>query len=747
MKQKRITTATLLAVPAFAALFALPLLNTGMTASAAGTDEISYTDTDRRAMGNEIQNYEYVGDAEEKKVLRRNAPGNRGNALPSQLDLSQSPYFPEIGDQMYVGSCYAFSSTYYQFTYEVNKYNGITTTTWNTYSPAFIYNYMTSNNNYGGVCTNVYEFLREHGALLLSEMPYRAADGSTVIDEDNYDYSLSTDTDAMVRALHTRLKSHGALTIPGTGTPITGPTSSSLNEVKQMLNDGKVLIVQIDAFNWNYRLRNDLDASGNVVTYYNEDNKYEYVAARGYRVKKYDGGHEMTVVGYDDSVWYDFNGNGIKEEAELGAFKVANSWGTDYRNDGYIWVMYDALNRVSAVPGNWEDGWGYTRLPIFDRSEDMWVNGEKDVNAFYYMNVENKDVYYVGQLDVTANDGVSLNVTLCRNNPGSPVVTSRTVLDNPTPRCPIPYEGTLAFDFADLCDPIGNYLAGYTWYVRLEGDYTRAAFRVTDDFSNTIYDYGELDNGYATCPINLVDGDLNYDGSFTQADRDIYESGVALSTLQEYLAANIHIIPDPDNDITATASVVTAWDGGQIIAVTVKNNGNQPVSSWALQTASMEGDVISIWGADLLEGNIIRAASYTAQIPAGGEVTFGYQVANPTGNLPVFTAINSRTDVTGDCTVLLDASNSWGDGFVGFITITNNSDTDLTAWELTFNAEGFTITDACGLSLTTNTDGSYTVAGTNGSYVIPAHSSITIQFIGSLTDTPSINVLSLTAAA
>lgn len=746
MKQKRITTATLLAVPAFAALLALPVMNTGLTASAAETEDAPVIEIERRGMGNEVQDLEYVSEPAEKKILRRSAPGNRGTSLPDQLDLSQSPYFPEIGDQMYVGSCYAWSSTYYQFTYEANKLNGITTDKWNAYSPAFIYNYKSSTNNNGGVCTNVYEFLREHGALLMSEMPYRAADGSEIIDEDNYDYSLSTDTDAMVRALHTRLSGHGALTIPGTGTPITGPKSSSLNEVKQMLNDGKVLIVQIDAFNWDYKNRNDLDASGNKILYTNDNGSYEIVAPRGYRIKKYDGGHEMTVVGYDDSVWYDFNKNGIKEDAELGAFKVANSWGEDYCNKGFVWVMYDALNRVSAVEGNWETGLEGTRLPVFDRSEDMWVNGEKDVNAFYYMTVENKDVYYVGQLDVTANDGVSLDVTLCRTNPGSPVITSRNVLDNPRPCRPIPYTGTLAFDFADLCDPIGDYLSGYSWMVRLDGDYTYAAFKVTDDFSNVIYDFGELDNGYATCPINLVKGDLNYDGSFTQADRDIYESGVALSTLQTYLAQNIHDDPIPNSDITATASVVSAWDGGQIIAVTVRNNGTQAINSWTLQTASMEGDVINIWGADLLEGNIVRSVSYTSYIPAGGEVTFGYQVANPTGNLPVFTAINNRTDVTGDCTVLFDASNSWGDGFVGFITIQNNSGTDLTAWELNFTAVGFTITDGCGLNFVTNADGSYTVSGINDSYVIPAHSSITIQFIGSLTGTPSINVLSLTTA-
>ena len=35
----------------------------------------------------------------------------------------------------------------------------------------------------------------------------------------------------------------------------------------------------------------------------------------------------------------------------MGAFKVANSWDTDYCNGGFVWVAYDALNYVSCVDG------------------------------------------------------------------------------------------------------------------------------------------------------------------------------------------------------------------------------------------------------------------------------------------------------------------------------------------------------------------------------------------------------------
>ena len=61
------------------------------------------------------------------------------------------------------------------------------------------------------------------------------------------------------------------------------------------------------------------------------------------------GAHRITIVGYDDNIWVDINQNGIVESGEKGAFKIANSWGTWYDNDGFVWMSYDALNAVSSV--------------------------------------------------------------------------------------------------------------------------------------------------------------------------------------------------------------------------------------------------------------------------------------------------------------------------------------------------------------------------------------------------------------
>jgi len=75
------------------------------------------------------------------------------------------------------------------------------------------------------------------------------------------------------------------------------------------------------------------------------------------------GGHAMAIVGYNDEIKYDWGGNGTLNNVlpdgefrndkdnnrdgvidmrdwEIGGFKVANSYGPDHQNHGFIWVMY-----------------------------------------------------------------------------------------------------------------------------------------------------------------------------------------------------------------------------------------------------------------------------------------------------------------------------------------------------------------------------------------------------------------------
>jgi hypothetical protein len=63
------------------------------------------------------------------------------SSLPSSVDLSKTGFFPKIGNQSSYNSCVAWATTYYQFSYEVNKLKNDTSGT--AYSPRWTYNFIT----------------------------------------------------------------------------------------------------------------------------------------------------------------------------------------------------------------------------------------------------------------------------------------------------------------------------------------------------------------------------------------------------------------------------------------------------------------------------------------------------------------------------------------------------------------------------------------------------------------------------
>lgn len=90
------------------------------------------------------------GAVEEDIPTNLYVPAPSSGELPSSVDLSKDMYFPPIGNQQ-GGSCVAWSTTYYQFTYEAAKLNG-----WNAKedfgkvaSPKFVWNYVNEGENKG----------------------------------------------------------------------------------------------------------------------------------------------------------------------------------------------------------------------------------------------------------------------------------------------------------------------------------------------------------------------------------------------------------------------------------------------------------------------------------------------------------------------------------------------------------------------------------------------------------------------
>lgn len=459
-------------------------------------------------------------------------PKSTRSALRSSVDLSTSPCFPPIASQGVIGSCTAWASTYYQYSYEVNMLNNVTSIADRViYSPKWTYNNINYGEDKGSSYTDAYRLLKNQGALTQEQFPYPTSATSS-----NYNVQeLPTYANAvsdMRDALNTRLISFSTRSISGTGTVITSNTDNDLTAIKFILNSKKVLTFQTwNEFNYKY-------GTGNWSS--------TKLAYRCYDSDK--SSHAMTLVGYDDNVTCDINGNGVIEEGEKGAFKVINSWGltnSGANNNGVIWIMYDALNGISANNLN-ESSFSYTRKPAM---------GTGSNNVFNLINVAHKDVIFAAEVSFSTDYRNQVKIELGRGTQtASDTFTTQTVYNQSTENesISVPYDGTMVFDFGDLFNSISDIHENYYWRISLCDiitDKNRATYKgmkITDDKGNIINNFSEVSktvDGKSFAPMAKVDlekGDSTFDRALDYADVDVLGNYFVgnqkdISYLQRYL--------------------------------------------------------------------------------------------------------------------------------------------------------------------------------------------------------------------
>lgn len=247
-----------------------------------------------------------------------------GGVLPAAIDNSKLSAFPPIGSQS-VNNCVGWAMGYYQQSHNLALtlgYAANTTDQSTKCSPKFLYNMINNGVDNGAYFSDAFSMLQKHGCINKALLP------------ENSDYkSWDTNPD------------HWQAGIPGRTNPIqyiyNVDTQTGLDQMKQLLTNGYVLTFGTYINSWQYTtIKSGGGAGQKVMSWMNGTN----------------GGHAMTIVGYDDSSWVDINNNGVVNTGELGAFKVANSWGTSWGNSGYIWIAYDALKAASAVSGGPSSG-------------------------------------------------------------------------------------------------------------------------------------------------------------------------------------------------------------------------------------------------------------------------------------------------------------------------------------------------------------------------------------------------------
>lgn len=417
-------------------------------------------------------------------------------SLASSFDITKNSstarYFPQIGDQGEMGSCTAWASTYYQFTYEVNKFKGVSTTPSNCYSPTWTYNYINGGADNGSFLSDAYSVLENQGAVSMSDMPYQPK-------KSDYSYEWSTDIEKMLSALQYRVSTEYL--------EISSSTGLGIKQIKQKIASGHVAVVHTTPSGWSIK----------------ENTNGEQFVVRNSKTSA-GSGHYITVVGYDDNIQITVNGTTL-----TGAFKIANSWGSNWGNDGYIWISYDAINKDSAYDTNWQSEYESTRQSVFPAKK------------FYFMTPYRCSAEFCECVRFTSNNPYSL---LLKGNRGSTAnVEKWCIKTNLVSPFSTKY---IVFDYGSLGGSfIRDVVLSSQWTMQMSSNASTVSVykiqsRLVDNKNQEIekFDsvYGKLENKVYTKThnVSLAPGRIS-----TYDNNDITNQDVLL--LQNYLLGNVSI--------------------------------------------------------------------------------------------------------------------------------------------------------------------------------------------------------------
>lgn len=253
--------------------------------------------------------------------------GREGPALPVAVDNSLLPGFPPIRSQGGIGSCGAFAPTYYMMTHMTALARG-----WDVrndgdadkFSPKFTFNFANRGDPQGGAfLASVVGVMLDQGCPTWQDWLYEFDYGSDLVRQAS---EWPTNPEVWRRALDYRMLAAGTVTTP--------------EQSKQLLANGYVLTATGKIFHWRTLPASDNTASSHDDGAVGEAVAYDAGASVDFSNPFFNSDHAVCIVGYNDDLWVDRDSNGIVDAGETGAWKIANSWGTEWGNDGFLWVLY-----------------------------------------------------------------------------------------------------------------------------------------------------------------------------------------------------------------------------------------------------------------------------------------------------------------------------------------------------------------------------------------------------------------------
>ena len=374
--------------------------------------------------------------------------GSTTDGLPDKVDNSQSKYFPPILSQGSQGSCVAWSQAYYQFTYEMNRSLQRESTKENCFSPTFTYNMSNYGEDVGCFPNNTYANMKKIGVAPLSLVPYTMEEHRNWYPQENIWLEAAKYRVDEVKVLPNFRT--------GSGRQVTYPDDPDLTQIKSFLNDGHILSFGAYINRWKTTTikanascpENDAYVGEAVIKSTSPD------IGNGY-------GHRMTIVGYNDNIWVDVNGNNAVDSGEMGAFKIANSYGTWWKNDGFIWMAYDNINMETSIPG----GLAYKVMSgMIDvtKISVLPYNSDADMYIRYTLNSSDRQNAVV---TITAEKDGKTYEAVAGPHHESPYLKNHYSFDGTTNA----NDGTMIFMLSNVVPDITSETIGdYKWSIKFE---------------------------------------------------------------------------------------------------------------------------------------------------------------------------------------------------------------------------------------------------------------------------------------
>ncbi|MCQ2502243.1 MAG: cellulose binding domain-containing protein [Saccharofermentans sp.] len=171
-----------------------------------------------------------------------------------------------------------------------------------------------------------------------------------------------------------------------------------------------------------------------------------------------------------------------------------------------------------------------------------------------------------------------------------------------------------------------------------------------------------------------------------------------------------------NHEYSVANNLLTQWSEHANIEFTFENTGSETIHDWNF-TFDFNYSIENPYNCYIIEHEdnlyTIGNNDWNQDICPGSSVTIGFTAASDDGNditdMPSFYLLNTETESSSEISYRYEEYSNWGSGFSGAIIFTNDSDSQLRDWNVTFSSnKSITQADSCVFSI--NDDGTYTVA-------------------------------------